>query len=63
MRAINIALNFIGEESLYFLPSILKHKKAIKEIVEYPNKENNIQIDCMKYGLKPILEILEKKEC
>lgn len=37
-----------------------KEVKALKGIMEYPNEENNLQIDCAKYALKPISEMLRE---
>lgn len=37
-----------------------KEVEALKEFLEYPNEENNLQIDCAKYALKPISEMLRK---
>lgn len=39
-----------------------KEVEALKGIMEYPNEENNLQIDCAKYALKPISEMLRKDD-
>lgn len=39
-----------------------KEVEVLKEIMEYPNKENNLQIDCAKYALRPISEMLRKDD-